>query len=157
MSISTLNGHTVAVCISQPVLSLVMPGGPMAVQRPSTPLLLNTTSTPAPTVLGFDGQRPPTYTGLARQLTAEEIAAEAIFVTAIPEYVPLLREAGYRGQILTPGVVRRQPDGTMAAHHSTVTVLADAVDPLQGYSPDEIVVGPGEQTLAQASAEERQS
>lgn len=125
--IATLNDRRIAICIAQPSLRLVLPFGEIW-EAVSTPLLLSTTSTPAQTVLGFDGQRPPSYTGLTRGLTAEELAADAIFVPLVGEYVPLLRAAGYRGQILTPGVIRPSPGPSdrPAAHHSTVTVLADA-------------------------------
>jgi hypothetical protein len=131
--IATLNNRRIAVCISQPSLRLVLPSGEIW-EAVSTPLLLSTSSSPAPTVLGFDGQRPPSYTGLTRPLTADELAADAILVPLVEAYVPLLRAAGYRGQIITPGVVRPHPGpgDRPAAHHSTVTVLADA-DPLLGY------------------------
>jgi len=125
MSIATLHGHAVAVCISQSSLRLILPDDSIW-EAASTSLLLDAASTSAPTVLGFDGQRPPAYRALARTLTAEELASEAIFVPAVAEYVPLLRAAGFRGQILTPGVIRPAKDGKVAAHHATVTVLADA-------------------------------
>ncbi len=125
MSVVTLHGHTVAVCIAQPFLRLVLPDNSIW-DATSTPLLLDTASTRTPTVLGFDGQRPPVYRALARVLAAEELAAQAIFVPSIQEYIPLLRAAGFRGQILSPGAVRPAKDGKVAAHHTTVTVLADA-------------------------------
>ena len=128
MSLAALNGHAVAVCIVQPFIRLVLPDGSIW-EAESTPLRLDATSTPAPTVLGFDGQRPPAYLALARALTVDELAAEAILVPFITAYVPLLRAAGFRGQILSPRL-RPMNDGKVVAHHATVIVLADA-DPLQ--------------------------
>ena len=124
MSLAALNGHAVAVCIAQPSIRLVLPDDSIW-EAASTPLRLDTTSTPAPTVFGFDGQRPPAYLALTRALTVDELAAEAIFVPFITAYVPLLRAAGFRGQILSPRL-RSMHDGKVAAHHATVIVLADA-------------------------------
>jgi len=46
-------------------------------------------------------QCPPAYQALARALTADEFGTEAIFVPFITAYVPLLRAAGFRGQVLS--------------------------------------------------------
>ena len=51
------------------------------------------------------------------------MTADAIVVTLVSEYVRLLRAAGFRGQILTPGLIKPASDSKPAAFHNTVVVL----------------------------------
>lgn len=124
--ISMLNGKSVAVCIMQPSLRLVLPDGSIW-EANSTPLPLRTETSAIETVFGFSGALPPKYIGLERRLTADELATDAIFVPQIDMYPFYLRLEGYRGQVLSPGIVR-QVDGKPAAHYSTVTVMRDSSD-----------------------------
>lgn len=130
MAVSKIAGKTVAVCIAQPNLVLVLADGSVF-EGKSEPLALNMEGKPTESVLGFTAQQPPVYTGLSRELTTDEMASDAIFVTQLSEFVPLLRAAGFRGEILTPGQVkpRTEAGGKVGAHHSTVVVLSESVQP----------------------------
>lgn len=120
--ISSLNGKSVAVCIMQPSFRLVLPDGSIWTAD-STPLPLCTETKTIDTVLGFPGILPPKYTGLERPLTNEEREADVIFVPLIEMYPFFLRLEGFKGQVMSPGIIRPIADRLPAAHFSTVVVL----------------------------------
>jgi hypothetical protein len=132
MNIVEIGGRKAAVCISQGSFYLVLPDGTVS-GAGVTPTLIDLTSesTPADTGLGFHGVSPPTFGAPRRALTPEEMAADAIFVTQLPGFVPALRAAGFRGAILAPGLVSDATlsDGRVvkAARHDRVVVLSPAL------------------------------
>lgn len=114
-----------------------------------------TTTTTFPYLTGGYVTRPRTLTAAAEaelaQLTAERGLDELLTVDGDPHgaahvvvEAPRQHEHGFVTLDVDP---TRWPALAAACEHP-----AEPDDPLQGYSPDEIIVGPGGQTLAQAAA-----
>lgn len=114
-----------------------------------------TTNTTLPYLTGGYVTRPRALTPAAEaelaQLTAERGLGELLTVDGdrwgaahVVVEAPRVHERGYVTLDIDPA---RWPALAAACEHP-----AEPDDPLQGYSPDEIIVGPGGQTLAQAAA-----
>jgi hypothetical protein len=117
-----LNGYTVAVLTSQP-FSLLSAAGEILVDQcwgeeaRLYPVRYDPTA-PVDTFCGYPCAPAPVWQEGTRELTAEELACDALIVPMVDRdcMVRAIRAAGFTGAIYAPGRVIPRPDGKKTGH-----------------------------------------